>query len=646
MEVPKTNPPFPDLPSPIIPFDVIRLIFANLKQKDQLVQLALCKALATSFKASAPSYMTSYASYKAYKLISIVYYLQHRGFMHAPPNSIPVRDGWNYTMHAESVGILRSDYEDMLQDFYSPVDVPFSGPGNTPRASPKYSWVECREELENPALRVVIAPPDIPVTRRGNSYAYGYDEISWAGARSGEDMGYFATGRSQVARRIVRHDKKYEYTGTRDLGSFSVDCRDEQYSFPIGMDAESISILKCCFVAGKTSQYKLGIRLLNVLRCSKVTFVAPPIYYELFAAKTGREAKLVGVLSAHVEFLTGLLRAKTTEGDRIFIELDSNIDTADRKLLGSSPWREHLSTVIAASIVASDRVDMALLMTRRGHSLSKWLHWAFINNSHGIIKHLSSPRSLPGMLSGLPNEISYGTPRSREFVEKFLNKKLTAHHSPQGVETSASLDKLEVPASEHGRYIRLDYHDVRECVRERFGSYTDDERIAFVEYILIRLEAQACTMYLYDRVVGYHEDRVYRKTLVRDVMCLMIDTLANYGLQVNPVYWVYVLTVCGMKTYVADYLQKRRYSLFNADSRKQIQCELSDHRVFDRLVPTNLGRISMEVLQIVAERSELTEAALTNAVSSYSLPRTGHSAWYNLITLPWRSDLGSESFRV
>lgn len=644
MEAAKTNPPFLNLPSPIIPFDVIRLIFANLKQKDQLVQLAVCKALATSFKASVPPYMTSYASYKTYKLVSIVYYLQHRGFMHAPPNAIPTRDGWNDTMHAESVGILRSDYEDMLQDFYSPVDVPFAGFGNTPRASPKYSWVECREELKNPALRVVIAPPDIPATRRGNIYAYGYNAIT--AIRHDDDMGYFASGRSQVAQRIVRHDKKYGYAGTRDLGPFNIEYGNERYSFPIGMDAESISILKCCFVAGKTSQFKLGIRLLNVLRCGRVTFVAPPIYYELFAAKTEREAKLVGVLSAHVEFLIGLLRAKTPEGDRIFIELDGDADTGDRRLLGSSPWHEHLTNVITAAIVASDRVDMVLLMTKRGESLHKWLHWALINNSHGIIRHLSSPRSLPKMLSGLPNEIAYGTPRSREFVEKFLNKKLTAHDIPQGVETSASLAKLEVPASEHGRYIRLDYHDVRECVRERFGSYTDAERIAFVEYILIRLEAKACTKHLDRNVYDIHDDRVYRKTLIRDVMCLMIDTLADYGLQVNLVYWVYALVVCDVKTYVVDYLQKRKYSLFNVDSHKQIQCELLDHIAFNRLAPSAFDRNGINVLCAIARISELTEAALIRAISSYSLPRTRHSAWYNLITLPWRSDFGSESFRV
>jgi hypothetical protein len=657
MEVTKTNPPFLNLPSPILPFDVLRLIFANLKRKDQLVQLLVCKALATSFKASVPPYMTSYASYKTYKLISIVYYLQHRGFMHAPPDAIPMRDGWNDTMHAGTAGILRSDYEDMLQDFYSPLDVPFLGYKNEPRASPKYSWVESREELKNPALRVVIPPPDIPVTRRGDTYAYSYSHIITD--RYNHDIGYFAAGKSQVAQRIIRHDKKYGYTGVRDLGPFNVAYGNERYSFPIGMDAESISILKCCFIAGKTSQFKLGIKLLRVLQHGKVTFVAPPIYYELFAGKSENQAQLVGVLSAHVEFLTGLLRSKTAEGDRIFIELDGDADTGDRRLLGPSPWHEQLTNVITAAIVASDRVDMVLLMTMRCESLHKWLPWALINNSHNIIKHLSSPRSLPKMLSDVPNEIIYGTPRSREFIEKFLNKKLTAHQIPQGVETSASLAKLEgIPISEHGRYIRLDYHDIKDCVRERFGSYTDVERIAFVEYILIRLEAKACTAHLdskvfdcredrvYIKYFDQHVDRVYRKTLIRDVMCLMIDALANYGLQVNVVYWIYALVVCDVKTYVVDYLQKRRYSLFNVDSHKQIQCELLDHNAFNRLAQSAFDRNGINALCAIARISELTEAALIGAISSYSLPRTRHSAWYNLVTLPWRSDLGPACFRV
>lgn len=644
-----------------------------------MVMLAVCKTLAARQRNYSPH--RSYVAAKAYKLISIVYYLQERGLMHRESTSTAVAH--DRILFADTIGMTKSDYEDMRRDFYNPFD---SAWGNNPAFGKKpdvleepgltyqlgtgwetlplqpehvpwqmhdpkshvstYTLDEYLAQKANPNLRQYVKRPEVSRDQNQASYPYGCGHHLNYGPRS--SAGVFVPGTSKIAKIVRKDDYKYGHDGSRDLQAV-YRTSDAYTPSPIEMDAEATSIIKCCYLAGLTGSYEVGIRLLNVLARGYVSFPAPLAYDEILSFAGKLPTLSLGPLVACIEFWIGVLRSRTAVGDRLFaaLESDSQVRANDGEnfvmfyenitqknkpgrggcVLGYNVFRNY---VITAAIIAADRTDLVPYMTKRGESLQKWLPWVFANTSHGIIKNLAAPMAMPRILGNVLPEIKSGLPQNRDFVSNYGRVK---HASVPGSETAASLGSGAIPVLEHGAAIRLDDHDIKLHIRNAFPKYIQEQRVVFLEHILIRLEANAMSI---------------APTLELQRRCtkLVIEACQTYDIRLNVVYWLYLLLVCPNGSTLDRLMRRMNYKIFDAKSRDQIAEELSTSSIKKRLMGITHGDLPRLNEKLVPLSPDEIIPMMRNAGTQYQEPKLPVDHSYAPCYMPWRFDLGPESFRV
>lgn len=581
-------------------------------------------------------------------------------------------------LFADAIGISKLDYEDMRRDFYNPFDSAWENdpafgeepdvieePGltyqlgigwqpnliPTPVYDPKshvstYTLDEYLAQKANPNLRQYVKRPDANRDQNRMSYPYGCSHYTNYGPRSA--AGVFVPGTSKIAQTVQKHDYKYGHDGSRDLQA--IYRTSAAYSpSPIEMNAEATSVIKCCYLAGLTGSYGVGIRLLSVLARGYVSFPAPPAYDEILSFAGKLPTLSLGPLVACIEFWIGVLRSRTAEGDRLFtaLETDSqvcvsggekfimlyeNITEKNRPgkggcVVGYNVFR---NVVIVAAIIAADRTDLVPYMTKRGESLQKWLPWVFANMSYGIIKNLAAPMAMPRILGNVLPEIKSGLPQNRDFVSNYGKAK----HAPvPGSETANSLESSAIPVLEHGTAIRLDDHDIKHHIRNAFPKYTQEQRVAFLEHILVRLEANAMSV-------------VPSLELQKRCTRLIIEACQAYDIRLNAVYWLYLLLVCPSGLTLDRLMKRMNYKIFDAKSREQIDEELSTSSIKKRLIGTQHGDLPRlnEKLVILAPHEIIPMMRIAGTM--YQEPKLPHNHSYGPCYMPWRFDLGPESLRV
>lgn len=655
-----------------------------------MVMLAVCKTLATRQRNSSPH--QSYVAAKAYKLISIVYYLQERGLMHRP-NSMIANIPHDQILFAQSIGITKPDYEDMRRDFYNPYasDEPIdlednpalgkepdlqaeplltyqlgvgwqSGQLHNPAHDTKfhistYTVDEYLAQKADPNLRRYVKRPEISEDKNRTSYPYGCSVQSFSQSQypPGPSTGVFVPGTSKIAQIVRKHDYKYGHDGCRDLRTI-YRTTSIYAATDIEMDAEATSIIKCCYLAGLTGCYGVGIRLLRVLARGYVSFPTPRAYDEILSF-TGKLPTLsLGPLVACIEFWIGVLRSRTAEGDRLFAALESDfqVRTHDGEnfilFYENAPEKDTIykggrggrtvsynvfrNCVIIAAIVAADRADMVHYMTKRGESLQKWLPWVFANASYGIIKNLAAPMAMPRILGNVLPEVIYGLPQNRNFISSYCKVKLAP---VPGSETCESLMKMWIDGTsnplEHGTKIRLDDHDIRRHMRETFSVYTQEQRVTFLEHVLIRLEANAVSI-------------VPNLELHSRCTKLIIKACQTYDIRINVVYWLYLLLICPNGCILLRVMKRMNYKIFDANSREQIAEELKTNSIKARLIGITHGDLPRLNEKLVILTPHEIIPMLRGVGTKYQEPKLPGNHRYAPCYMPWRFDLGSESFRV